>query len=56
MFAAPNEKVGQGGTSRFSVDSIQAVPFLEDEIKKNPSLVKWAYQIVCTRAAETEDG
>lgn len=42
--------------SRLSVDSIQAVPFLEDEIKNNPSLVEWAYQIVYTRAVETEDG
>ncbi|KAL7537994.1 hypothetical protein ACHAXR_008217 [Thalassiosira sp. AJA248-18] len=42
---------------RLSVESIQAVPFLGDDIKNHPKdMVKWAYQIVYTRAVETEDG
>ena len=42
---------------RLSLDSIKMVPFISDEIKMHPrDLVKWAYQIVYTRAVETDDG
>ena len=39
-----------------SLDTFRHVPFLDDDIKENGELVKWAYQIVATRAIETKDG
>ncbi|KAL9188859.1 hypothetical protein ACHAXT_011349 [Thalassiosira profunda] len=41
---------------RLGTESIAMVPFLGDDIKNNPRLVKWAYQIAYTRAVETDDG
>jgi hypothetical protein len=42
---------------RLSVDCIEMLPFLNDDIKYHPlDVVKWAYQIVYTRSIETEDG
>mmetsp|Transcript_4902 Transcript_4902/g.10748 ORF Transcript_4902/g.10748 Transcript_4902/m.10748 type:complete len:351 (+) Transcript_4902:61-1113(+) len=42
---------------RLSKDSIASVPFLCDDLKYHPrDFTEWAYQIVYTRAVETEDG
>lgn len=42
---------------RLSKDSMMMVPFLCDELKFHPrDFCLWAYQIVYTRAVETEDG
>ena len=42
---------------KLSEDTIMRVPFLCDDLKYHPrDFCKWAYQIVYTRAVETEDG
>lgn len=42
---------------RLSKESIKMVPFLFDDLKYHPrDFCLWAYQIVYTRAVETEDG
>eukprot|EP00581_Thalassiosira_minuscula_P012769 CAMPEP_0183715368 /NCGR_PEP_ID=MMETSP0737-20130205/9618_1 /TAXON_ID=385413 /ORGANISM="Thalassiosira miniscula, Strain CCMP1093" /LENGTH=542 /DNA_ID=CAMNT_0025944459 /DNA_START=82 /DNA_END=1710 /DNA_ORIENTATION=+ len=41
---------------RLSLQSIQSVPFLEEHIRNDPDLCRWAYQVVYTRAVETDDG
>lgn len=42
---------------QLSKDTIDLVPFLCDDLKLHPrDFCKWAYQIVYTRAIETEDG
>lgn len=35
---------------------VSSVPFLSEETKNNPNLVKWAFQIVCTRSFQASDG
>jgi len=34
--------------------AIQKVEFLSEEMKKDRDLVRWAYQIVCTRSFESD--
>ena len=42
---------------RLSRETMDAVPFLSEDLKYHPrDFCKWAYQIVFTRAVETEDG
>ena len=42
---------------RLGKETVRHVPFISEDIKDYPrDLVKWVYQIVYTRAVETEDG
>jgi len=40
----------------FNISVKQGLPFLSDEIKGDPELWKWAYQVVYTRGFETDNG
>ncbi|KAL7426272.1 hypothetical protein ACHAXH_000545 [Discostella pseudostelligera] len=40
----------------FNISVKQGLPFLSDEIKSDPDLWKWAYQVVYTRGFETDNG
>lgn len=42
--------------SRLSVSSIKLIPYLNDDVKYDVELCNWVYQVVYTRAVETEDG
>ena len=46
----------RGNMSRLSVSSIKLIPYLNDDVKYDVELCNWVYQVVYTRAVETEDG
>ena len=46
----------RGIMSKVAESSIKQIPYLNDDTKYNIELCHWVFQIVYTRAFETEDG